>query len=166
LLEGIDNSGKFLQVYSNIDTMYSEAVAIKLTLFDSLYFPSTDYYAGALKSLGITPASALSVYYTFKPLFRVEQIRITTLLDMAPDVKAGDDITDHFVFSTGNSFALYKTYNQALSTFNSEQPYPYAWVVLILKKRVQAPNAQFRVSVSLENGDILEANTNIYTIMP
>lgn len=162
---GVDNSDRYLSRFSSVDSMFADAVALKLTLSDSTF----DYYASnfnkVLKSISFTPAMALSIEESFIPVNKVQQIKITTLFDINENVRAGDDISNLIVYETGSNFELYQNMNRAISILNKTQISPSSSVILILKTSVNNTKAQFNVRVLLDNGNELSYNTPIYTII-
>ena len=162
---GVNNSDRFSYSYTSVDTMYSSAVAFKLTLFDSTY----NYYAfnfrKTLKSLSFTPAMAFSIDESFFPVNKVEQIKITTLFDIDDNIKAGEDITNLILFERGNSFELYQNLNSAISTLNKTQPTASSSIVLVLSTSAKKTTLQLNVQITIDNGTVLSTNTDVITII-
>jgi hypothetical protein len=164
-IAGVDNSDRFLKRNTSVDTLYSGAVALNLTLKDSTF----DYYAfnlnNALKSLSFTPAMALSFPSSFIPVNEVEKIKVTTLFDIDDEVRAGDDITPLILYETGRDFELYKNIDNAISDLNKTQSATSVSIFLVLKRPIDNTMAQFYVQVFLDNDNVLSTNTNIFTII-
>ena len=162
---GIDNSDRFIDKYTSVDTMYSGAVALKLSLFDSTY----NYYAfnfyKVFKSLSFTPAMALTIDESFIPVNKVEQLRIITLFDIDENVKAGDDISNLIVYDAGSDFELYQNLNYAIATLNRTQATAGSSIVMVLRTSIENTKAQFGVKITLDNGYDLSFITDMFTII-
>ncbi|MFA6401088.1 MAG: hypothetical protein WCX31_05610 [Salinivirgaceae bacterium] len=164
-ITGIDNSGRFMGSYASVDTMYSGAVALKLTLFDSTHYYYAFTISKVLKSLSFTPAMAFSVDESYIPVNKVEQIIITTLFDIDEDVKAGDDISNLIVYDTGGDFELYQNMNNAIGALNRTQSEASGSIAMVLLKPIENTKAQFNVRVTLDTGNELSFSTGIFTII-
>ncbi len=162
---GVNNSDRFINSNTGVDTMYSSAVAFKLTLLDSTY----NYYAfnlhKTLKALSFTPAMALSFVESFIPVNKVEQIKVTTLFDIDDNIKAGEDITKLILFERGNNFELYQNINSAISTLNKTQPTASSSIVFVLSVSTKKTTLQLNVQITLDNGTVLSTNTDVITII-
>lgn len=163
IVSGINNSDKFVGI-TNVDTMYSSAIALNLTLFDSTnrYHASNNKIVS--KSFSITPAMAFSISKSFIPVNKVVYIKTTTMFDIDEDVKAGDDISNLIVYDTGDNF-LYQDMTHAISTMNRTQASASSSVLLALKKSIKNTKAQFNIQVTLDNGNKLSYTTNLFTII-
>lgn len=163
---GVDNSGQYLNANNAVDTMYADAVALKLTLSDTTFYPSA-YSQNILQELfSFQSAYATSVARNFIPLEKVESIQIKTLMDINNDIKAGDDITNHFLYaSADNTSGLYQDLGQGIEQLNSIQSDTKSDIVLILNKTVENTNARFEVKLTLDNGTILSCTTELFTII-
>ena len=164
-IEGIDNSGMFMEFYSTTDTLYSEAVALKLTLSDSSVFYAASCSPGIMQGFSFRAAHATSINQTFVPVHKVKGIKVKTLLDMNDSIKAGDDITAHILCSQGNSYRMYSNLNQGISWLNGVQSEESSSIVLVLKKTVKNTNARLEVAIILDNGDELLCTTKLFTII-
>ena len=162
---GINNSDRFMDKYTSVDTMYSGAVALKLSLFDSTY----NYYAfnfyKSLKSLSFTPAMALTIDESYIPVNKVEQIKIRTLFDIDESVKAGDDISNLIVYDAGSDFKLYQNLNYAIASLNGSQATADSSIVMALRTSIANTKAQFEVKITLDNGYELSFITGIFSII-
>jgi len=167
-LVGVDNSGRgprSARYEQKIDTMYRDALALGLLLYDS----SDRTYAANSSSLSdafsFSSATALSLDFTFRPIRLVNNIRIFTLMDIDNTSKAGDNVTANFYFGTDNSPGLYVTLNTAIEKLNGIQSYDKGWMQLFLNKRIENNLAQFRIEVDLNDGSTLYANSDTITIL-
>ncbi|MDD2565080.1 MAG: hypothetical protein PHU27_12775 [Salinivirgaceae bacterium] len=163
-LIGIDNSGQFMRSYENIDTIYSNAMALKLTILDTSY----NYYAslnGIMKSLSFSTAMALSINEAFNPVNKVVQIKVQTLFDVDDDIKAGDDISIHILYADGYDFELYESVNSAISRLNGTQNMPGGTVEMVFEKSIKNTKAQFYVEITLDNGQVLSCVSDTFTII-
>lgn len=165
-LAGIDNSGRFMMRHEGVDSMYANAVAFNLTLYDSTLTYYTNHSGNAFKTLSFAPAMAFSVVESFIPVTKVEQISVTTLFDIDEDVEAGMDVSSLFVFDTGNDFELYRNMDDAMATLNTTQFTASSSIVMVLRKSVANSVAQFTVRVTLDNGIELSLRTGMFTIVP
>lgn len=167
-LVGIDNSGKGPRVAryeQSIDTMYRDALALGLSLYDS----SDRIFAFQTGSLSdvfsFSKATALSLDFTFKPTRLVNAIRIYTLMDIDNVSKAGDDVTANFYFGTYSSDGLYASLNTAIEELNGIQSINQGWIQLFLNKRIEYNQAQFSIEVDLDDGSTLTARSDTITIL-
>ncbi|HPW67032.1 MAG TPA: hypothetical protein PLY32_03390 [Salinivirgaceae bacterium] len=160
---GIDNSG-IRACGHMVDTMYASAVAFKLNLMDTTqgYYSHKSNYA--LSSLSFAPAMAFTVDRRFIPVNKVAQIKITTLLDIDENIKAGEDITNLILFG-GDNFELYHNVNSAISTLNKEQSAANSSIVMVLSISAKNPTLQLNVQVTLDNNSVLSADTDVITIL-
>lgn len=162
---GVDNSGQYLNANNAVDTMYAGAVALKLSLSDTTFYP-TAYYQNIVQELfSFQSAYATSVARNFIPLEKVESIQIKTLMDINPDIKAGDDVTEHFLYASNDNFSLYQDLGQGIEQLNSVQSDTKSDIVLILNKTVQNTSARFEVKLTLDNGTTLSCTTELFTII-
>lgn len=163
-LVGIDNSGQYLRSYSPIDTMYAEAVALNLTLSDSIHHYAQNFNK-ILASISFTPAMATSIDFSFIPVSKIEEIKVITLFDLDGEIKAGDDISQHIVYAMNSNFEMYKNSHQAIAKLNVTQSEPSSSIGIILKKRVNNTKAQFKVNVLLNNNHELSCVSDTLTII-
>ena len=165
---GVDNSGQFLNPNSNTDTMYADAVALRLCLSDSLQ-PGHYYSSRSImrELFSFQSTYAIPVTENYIPQISVENIRIKTLTNIDNDIQAGDDITDYFLYVPYDYYtdSLYQDLNKAITRLNSIQCKPWGEVILILRKTVQNTNARFEVSVALDNGETLSYTTELFNII-
>ena len=94
---GIDNSGRFMDDNNAIDTIYSDAVALKLTLSDTLMLYSNTYLPNTMQVYSFQTIMADSRGPSFIPQNKVINIKIKTLLDISDSIKAGDEISEHIL---------------------------------------------------------------------
>lgn len=76
-LVGIDNSGQYMRSYPSADTMYAEAVALELTVSDSIRHYAQKFNK-FIESVSFTSAMATSIDYSFIPVSKVEEIKVIT----------------------------------------------------------------------------------------
>ena len=162
-LEVMDNSGHLYdRNYS--DTLYSDAVSIELSLYDSsMYYTSNTFKAAELFSF--ESAYAWSYNYSYKPVHLVHDIQVFTEFDIDDTFKAGDNISDSILYSK-ESWSLYVTKDKAIGFFNSLQGEPNCSVMMYLKLSVKNTQARFRVVVSLDDGSKLIETTGLHSITP
>jgi hypothetical protein len=163
-LEVMDNSGHLYdRNYS--DTLYSDAVSIKLSLSDSsMYYVSNTFKAAELFSF--ESAHAWSPNYTYQPVHLIQDISVYTEFDLDDTFKAGDIISDSILYSKEYSWSLYVAKDKAIGFFNSIQGEPNCSVMMYLKSSVKNTQARFRVVVSLDDGSKLIETTGLYSITP
>ena len=164
---GIDNSGQYLNPNNAIDTMYADAVALSLSLCDSLQYGVYSSRNIMQELFSFQSSYAMTVPENYIPQNSVESIHIKTLLDINNDIRAGDDITDYFLYVSCDNYTygLYQDLDKGIDKFNSIQSAPGSGIVLVLKKTVQNTNARFEVSVALDNGDTLTYTTELFNII-
>ncbi|MDN4165863.1 hypothetical protein QWY31_10130 [Cytophagales bacterium LB-30] len=164
-LAGIDNSGLYLDHSTSVDTLYAEAVVVKLTLSDtSLYYsshrPETQHPFAfqALQADDISPS--------YVPRNKVVAIRIHTLQDINAALQAGDEITEQVLSSFGDNFGLYQALPEGIAWLNGvHRDYPERFLLLVLSTPVENTSAQFEVRVRLDNEQELVATTPVFTII-
>ncbi|MBN2610842.1 MAG: hypothetical protein JXB00_04720 [Bacteroidales bacterium] len=164
-VEGIDNSGRFMDYYNTTDTFYSDAVALKLTLSDTSMFYAVSYLSNALQAFSFWAVRADDISPAFIPRIKVTGIKVTTLLDINDSIKAGDDISGHILSSSSDNFVMYHNIEHAVSWLNGIQNYENSSIVLILKTSVKNTTARFDIVVTLENGDELLFTTSVFSII-
>jgi hypothetical protein len=163
-LKVMDNSGH-LYDRNFSDTLYSDAVAVKLSLSDSImYYASNPFNAAELFSF--ESARALSPNISYQPVQLIEDIQVFTEFDIDDTFRAGSNISDSILYSYDYIFSLYKTRDQAIVYFNGLQPEPHCWVMMYLKSSVKNTKIQFRVEVTLDDGSMLIGTTGVHAITP
>ncbi len=164
---GIDNSGQYLNPNNAIDTMYANALALKLTLSDSLQYGVYASRNIMQELFSFQSSYAMTVPENYIPQNSVESIHIKTLLDINNDIRAGDDITDYFLYVSYDNYTygLYQDLDKGIDKLNSIQSAPRCDLVLVLRKSVQNTNVRFEVSVALDNGDTLSYTTELFNII-
>ena len=163
-LAGIDNSGQYMRSYPAVDTMYAEAVALELTVSDSIRHYAQNFNK-FIESVSFTSAMATSIDYSFIPISKVEAIKVTTLFDIDSEIKAGDDISQYIVYATNSNFEMYKNSHQAIAVLNRVQSSPSSSIGIILKKTVKNTKAQFKVNVLLDDNQELSCISDTLTII-
>ncbi len=162
---GVDNSGRFLDYYSIKDTLYSDAIALKLTLSDTLCLFTSAYFPNTMQAFSFQTLLAKSFDPSYIPQDKVVEIKVKTLLDIDEFIKAGDDISEQILCATPDNFVMYYNLSHGISWLNGVQHCENSSIVLILKSSVKNSNAQFEVVVILESGDKLLWVTEQFTII-
>lgn len=163
---GIDNSGQYLEYYSSTDTLYSDAVTLKLTLTDTANRFASLFLPNLKQVFSFQTLQADDVDPVFIPVNKVVDINIKTLMDINDSIKAGADITEYFLYSIGGDFQLYQNLTQGISSLNGIKSFnENSSIILILKTSIENTNAQFEVEVALDNGDKLKTSTVIFDII-
>lgn len=163
---GIDNSDRYLGYYNTIDTSYSDAVALKLTLSDTSIFYAASFYQNFKQTLSFQTLKADEIDPSYIPRNKVVEIKVITLIDINDSIKAGDDISEHILCAFRDDFELYHDLNKGISWLNGIQSfYESSPIILVLKTSVRNSNAQFEVKVTLESGIELLGTTEILTII-
>ncbi len=163
---GIDNSERFLDYYNTTDTVYSEAVALKLTLSDSLIYYAASSFPKVKQMFTFQTLQADEIAPSYIPKNKVVDIQINTLLDINESLKAGDDISEHMLYTTGENFDLYYNSDKGISCLNGIQSYyEESFIILVLNTSIENTKAQFEVKVTLDNGNELVDTTNLFTII-
>jgi hypothetical protein len=163
-LLGIDNSGRYIRSYSPIDTMYAEAVALELTVSDSIRHYAQNFNK-IVESVSFAPAMATSIDYSFIPVSKIEEIKVITLFDIDNEIKAGDDISQHILYAMDYNFEMYKNSHQAIAELNGVQSNPSCSIGIILKKMVKNTKAQFKVIILLDNNQELSCLSDTLTMI-
>lgn len=145
------------------DTIYAEAVCLKLSLSDSTLYYAQSGIKSNTSSLTYKTATAMSIDESYIPEKKIQSIKVVSLDNQ---INAGDDVTDLFLY-TDKTFTsqLYQYQNWAISEFNEIQSTPGCHVYMVLKTPVQNNKAQFYIEVQLEDGAILSDTTNTFHII-
>jgi hypothetical protein len=163
---GIDNSDRYLDYYNSIDTIYSDAVALKLTLSDTSKYYATSLFPTLRETFSFQTLKAKDIEPSYIPRYKVIDIKVKTLLDINDSLKAGDDISEHILCSSRDNFDLYYNLSQGITWLNGIQSYyESSSIIIVLKASVKNANAQFEVKVTLDNGNELLGTTGIFTII-
>lgn len=163
---GIDNSDRYLNNYTDIDTIYSDAVALKLTLSDTSKYYAALFSPNLLETFSFQTLKADDIDPSYIPRNKVIDIKIKTLLDINETLKAGDDISEYILCASRNDFDLYHNLSYGISWLNDIQSYhERGSIILVLKASVKNTNAHFEITVTLDNGIELLGTTEIFTII-
>ncbi|GAA4827612.1 hypothetical protein GCM10023331_10550 [Algivirga pacifica] len=161
---GIDNSGQYINKYDTVNTMYSEAIALQLSLTDTSMYYTASLYHSVIEALALPSVHAFSPVESFTPFHKVTAIQITTVLDLNETLKSGDNVTEHFLYAE-DSFDLYHSLEKGISFLNGTQAYPTSSITVILKPQIENTLAQFEVSITLDNGHTLFYTTETFSII-
>lgn len=164
-ISGIDNSDRFMRINSNIDTMYTDAVAIKLTLSDSSFHHFASNFNHAIASFSFTSVMANSYEPHFIPSKKAVSIKIKTLHNLDDNIKAGDDISSFMHYTKGNDFELYQNVDLAIAILNGIQSQPNSSIVMVLQKSIQNTKAQFEIEITLDDLSKISCLSNTFTIL-
>ena len=163
---GIDNSDRYMDNYTAIDTMYSDAVALKLTLSDTSMYYAALFSSNLLEAFSFQTLKADDIDPSYIPRNKVIDIKIKTLLDLNDTLKAGDDISEYILCASRDDFDLYHNLSLGISWLNDIQSYYEGGsIILLLKASVKNANAHFEITVTLDNGIELLGTTDIFTII-
>ncbi len=163
---GIDNSDRYLDYYNITNTLYSDAVALKLTLSDTSMFYVASFFPDLMHTFSFQTVKADEIDPGYIPVNKVVDIKVKTLLDINESLKAGDDISEHILCSLRDDFDLYHNLSQGISWLNGIQSYyESSSIILVLKPSVKNTNAQFEIKVTLDNGNELLGTTVIFTVI-
>ena len=162
----MDNAGLYLQQSVN-DTMYSEAVAFRISVSDTSGM--IGLAAKKYVEIGISSCMANEPEPSFKPAQMIENINVVSLFDISDSVKANTDVTAFFCYNTDDysgSGDLYLTWDQ-LAEIIAGRSYDNQMLSfdLFLKESVMAENSQFIISLSLSDGRTLQDTTALITII-
>lgn len=163
---GIDNSDRYMDNYTAIDTIYSDAVALKLTLSDTSKYYAALFSPNLFEAFSFQTLKADDIDPSYIPRNKVIDIKIKTLLDINGDLKAGDDISEYILCAPREDFGLYQNLSHGISQLNDIQSYnERSSIILVLKASVKNANAHFEITVTLDNGIELLGTTEIFTII-
>lgn len=163
---GIDNSDRYLNNSSAIDTLYSDAVALRLSLSDTSNYYAASFFPALRETFSFPTLKANDINPSYLPRNKVVDIKIKTLLDINDALKAGDDVSEHISCASGGDFDLYQNLSRGITWLNDTRSYyESSTIVLVLKASVKNTNAQFEVKVTLDNGNELLGTTKIFTII-
>lgn len=166
----LNNSGQWVAV-ANTDSLHSEAVAFRLTMADSTYYPLyTRHFTPAAFSF-FPEARALSCIEKFTPTHSITQISITSLLPFNEFITGQSDVTENFYAlpSAGiYSEHLYYTIEQTIQNFNNIkyfEDFTQEELNFFLSSSVTQDQAQFRIDIRFSDGTLLSETTPIIHII-
>jgi hypothetical protein len=161
---GIDNSARYLANHIDVDTLYAEAVALRVTVSDT-----SNHYAENFPTkwqpFSFQPLHAWDYQPVFAPKAKVLAITVKTLVDINETLKAGSDVSDYVLYAPESFGGLYKRLNYGLSRLNGTQSTRDSSIDLVLKTPVENTHAQFEITITLDNGTSLLASTPLFTIL-
>lgn len=167
----IDNTGE-KPTQSSSEFQPREAIAFRVTLYDTTDYYDYDYYAHS-KAKPFSPiqaAYALSCNETYVLQTRLESIRIFALQDLTDEIKTTDEVTDLFVAEIDNyntSNTLYYTLDKVVDALNSFEFYwqPRISIDFFLTQEPSSSSLSFELHFLLDNGKTLIVPTpNIIVI--
>lgn len=164
-IEGVNNNSEYIG--DNItDTIYAEALCLKLSLFDSVqYYAQSNFKANA-PLLSFKKAMAMEDVIAYAPEIKLASIKVVSNYNLNNEIKAGDDVTDMFLYTDKRfSSGLYNYQKWAISGFNSAHSNPGSFVFMALKVAVENSKAQFYIEVQFEDGSTLSDTTNTFQII-
>lgn len=162
---GVDNSGRFLSAHNELDTLYSEAVAFKLTLSDTSLLYASLLSSNIMQLFSFRTVQARSIEMTYIPKNKVVDIEVKTLFDINASIKAGDDISEYILCDRGDNFEMYYSLRQGMLWLNEIQYDKSSSIIFVLKIPVENTKAKFEVVVTLDNGNTLLCTTDLFTII-
>jgi len=160
---GVDNSMKKSEMGNHVDTMYKRAVALRVNITDTVMYYATFQTKNSYRLFAFSTASADDISPYYVPQNKVVDITIKTLFDINPTIKAGDNVTEHML--SPRDFNLYHNLEKVIPYLNGDHYYKERSILVVLKESVENTNAQFEVTVSLENGHQLSCTTERITII-
>ncbi|MFB6341144.1 hypothetical protein ACE1ET_05460 [Saccharicrinis sp. FJH62] len=149
--------------YSKVDTLYSDAVCLKLTIEEEIVY---DGYTPLEKFFGSPGEKMVYEVRGYKTDHEVEAIKIYTLFDLNGTYQANSELSDCILFSFGDRYDLYHQKDEALAFINDIHFYSYTSIGIVLKIHVENSFAQFRTDVFLDDGTILSDTTDLINIIP
>lgn len=163
---GIDNSGRYLNNHTAMDTIFSEALALKLLLSDTARLFTALLSPNCMRALSFQTLKADDIAPSYIPRNKVIDIKIKTLFDIDDALKAGDDVSEYFLCASSNDFDLYHQLGYGISRLNDVQSfYEGGSIILILKESIKNTHAQFEVKIFLDDDSELLGTSGIFTII-
>lgn len=163
---GIDNSGRYLNNHTSVDTLFSEALALKLLLSDTARLYTSMLTPKIIRALSFQTLKADDIAPSYIPENKVVDIQIKTLFDINDFIKAGDDVSEYFLCASSNDFDLYHQLGYGISRLNDVQSfYEGGSIILILNESIQNTQAQFEVKILLDDDSELLGTSGIFTII-
>lgn len=170
-LRNIDNSGDYPFTITS-DSMYAEAVAFEVSIFDSTGYYYLAENRNPLNNLGFSTASAFSCdcAMPFTPNQFIERIEITTLYPLNTSTPAGSNVSELFVgLSTSNSARgyVYETLSQLCQQTQGKIYYDggIESFRLFLKPAVENPVARFQIQLHFSDGSQMALTTGLIHII-
>ncbi len=163
---GVDHSGKYTNPNTVADSMYSEAVAISVTISDStLWFRSYSSVNTRISTFSLTEAKASDYTPYFYSETKVVDMAFHTIYDIDETIKAGDRIDEHIYFSGERTALYHQDKNRVIESFKGYHNAPYCSALLIFRPKVQNNKLQFKIDITLEDGRTLTCLTNTVKII-
>lgn len=166
MIKNLDNSGLYT-ASSNIDTMFSAAVAFEVAIYDS----TNTFYTSLVNpktSFGFSTAQALSKCpEIYKSKQNISKISIITLEAISPEIPVNTDVTEYFLTQESNTFLfqpLETLINTALYSYSLDDPL-FTFKVFF-KEDIQNDKAQFAFEILFSDGRTLTAKTNLIHLKP
>jgi hypothetical protein len=166
MIKNLDNSGLYI-ASSNIDTMFSAAVAFEVSLYDS----TNTFYTSLVEpktTFGFSTAKALSpcprIYQSKQ---NISKISIITLEAISSEIPVNTDVTEYFLTQEPNTFLfqpLETLINTALYSFNSYDPL-FTFNVFF-QEDIMNDKAQFAFEILFSDGRTLTSQTNLIHLKP
>lgn len=161
----IDNSGRYLNS-SSVDTLYAEAVALKITLADTSNQFAFSWASGISNTMCFQSVLAMDPVLSYLPVNKVVSLKVKTLFDINETIGAGDEVSEYFLCSCNGDFGLYSSISRAIAAFNGVQTnHPKSSVLVALKTTVENTQAQFEIEVIFGDGSRLVVETSVFTIL-
>jgi hypothetical protein len=161
-VSNINNAGLHAE-QAGSDTMFSEAVAFRIELSDTMNY----IHLSALKPAGIGISSCLAKEPSpsYKPGQMIETISIISLFDISGAIPANTEVTAYFCYGFDNYSVpgdLYLSWDQLEEILN-EWSFNNKKISfdLFFKENIQAGFAQFEITLGLSDGSTLRDTTSL-----
>jgi hypothetical protein len=166
----LNNSGEWAAL-ATTDSLHAEAIAFRLTMADSTYYPLHVRRYTPPRFLFFPEAQALSCTEKFTPTHSITEITITSLLPFNELISGQTDVTDKFyaLLSSGlYSEHLYYSIEQTIQNFNNIkyfEDYTQEELNFFLSSTIIQDQAQFQINIRFSDGTLLSETTPIIHII-
>lgn len=165
-IRNLDNS-TWRATYTDADTMFAAAVAFEIQTSDSTIW-SDPVMAYKKSNSGIPSAYAMEPCdcpFTYTLRNDINLLSILTLKDISPDIPAGTEVTDRFLWSNQTEY-LYHPIDSLRVNLNTPFLAIFAAKTfrLFSTDTIGNEHAQFAVSLHFSDGQILSDTTHLIHI--
>jgi hypothetical protein len=151
----------------NSDTMFNSAVAFGVSVIDTTIDYTKKSYVVELNNFGFSSANATTCDCPtlYKSTQQIVDIKIFTLEDISPTIKANTNVTDLFVAYPSKS-SLYTPIDKLYPLINENaiSTRPEIVFYVFCKESIQNDKAQFVINIELSDGHFFSEFTNLIHI--
>ncbi len=169
IVNNINNSSQWSRP-SNENQMYAEGVAFEVQIV-GCSIESSSVKKRSLASFKTLSAQSCDCDDIYASVHEISSIRIFTLEKINSKYNAGDDVTDVFLANTcincDDVGSFYISIDELLTRINGQPLYdkPENRFLVYLKEKVEYDTAQFEFEISLSDGQVITARSELILII-